>query len=61
MGHSTKGPITPYRGSWADLERRRRETSLLIIEDNRVDDAIVLAGIREQARMFEGIDRVRGF
>lgn len=61
MGLSTKGPITPYRGSWADLERRRRENALLLIEDNRVDDAIVLAGIREQARMFKGIDRVRGF
>ncbi|MCS3449936.1 hypothetical protein M2222_001241 [Bradyrhizobium elkanii] len=60
MGLSTKGPITRYRGSWADLERRRREATLAMIEDDRVDAAIAIAGLREQVRAFEGIDRVRG-
>ncbi|MHC2249932.1 hypothetical protein [Bradyrhizobium elkanii] len=60
MGLSTKGPITPYRGSWADLERRRREATLAMIEEDRVEAAITIAGIREQVRAFEGIDRVRG-
>ncbi|WP_316207480.1 hypothetical protein [Bradyrhizobium sp. SZCCHNR3118] len=61
MGLSKNGPITRYRGSWADLERRRKDAQLLMIEDSRVDDAIAIAGLREQASLFDRIDRVRGF
>ena len=61
MGLSRKGPITPYRGSWAELQRRRKESVLALIEDERVDAAIEVARIREEARTFEGVDRVRGF
>lgn len=61
MGLSRKGPITPYRGSWAELMRRRKESALAIIEDERIEAEIEVARIREQSRIFEGIDRVRGF
>lgn len=61
MGLSRKGPITPYRGSWAELMRRRKEAALAILEDERVDAEIEVARIREQTRLFEGIDHVRGF
>jgi hypothetical protein len=59
MGLSRKGPITPYRGSWAELQRRRKESVLALIEDERVDAAIEVANIRERVRSDEGIDRVR--
>ena len=59
MGLSTKGPITPYRGSWADQEFKRRNAALLLGDDRHTDDAIQIASIREQARLF-GVDRVRG-
>jgi hypothetical protein len=59
MGLSTKGPITPYRGSWADQEFKRRNAALLITDLHNVDDAISVATIREQVRLF-GVDRVRG-
>jgi hypothetical protein len=58
MGLSTKGPITPYRGSWADQEFKRRNAALLLT-DLHVDDAISVATLREQVRIF-GFDRVRG-
>lgn len=61
MGLSRKGPITPYRGSWAELMRRRKEAAIGIIEDERIEAEIEVARIREQSRIFEGIDRVRGF
>ena len=61
MGLSRKGPITPYRGSWAELMRRRKEATLAFIEDERIDGEIEVARIREQTRLFEGIDNVRGF
>lgn len=56
---STRTPIFPHRGSRADLSRRRKEAQLLMIEDTRIDEAIALAGIREQVRIF-GFDGVRG-
>ncbi|MEY9178311.1 hypothetical protein ACVII1_001319 [Bradyrhizobium elkanii] len=56
---STRTPMIPHRGSRADLSRRRKEAQLLMIEDSRIDEAIVLAGIREQVRIF-GFDSVRG-
>jgi hypothetical protein len=59
MGLSTKGPITPYRGSWADQEFKRRNAALLMTDLHNVDDAISVATIREQVRLF-GVDRVRG-
>jgi hypothetical protein len=60
MGLSTNGRrITPYRGSWADQEFKRRNASLMLSDPNSVDDAIAVANIREQVRLF-GIDRVRG-
>ena len=59
MGLSTKGPITPYRGSWTDQEFKRRNAALLLGDDRHVDDSIQIASIREQVRLF-GVDRVRG-
>jgi hypothetical protein len=59
MGLSTKGTITPYRGSWADQEFRRRQAALMLTDHHHIDDAIAIASIREQVRLF-GIDRVRG-
>ena len=59
MGLSTKGPITPYRRSWADQEFRRRQAALMFSDHRQIDDAIAIANIREQVRLF-GIDRVRG-
>jgi hypothetical protein len=60
MGRSTKGPITPYAGSWADQEfKRRRAAALLIGDDQSIEDAISLATMREQVRTF-GFDRIRG-
>jgi len=59
MGLSTKGPITPYHGSWADHEHRRRSGALLLASDHRINDPIVMASIRENIRLF-GIDRIRG-
>ena len=59
MGLSTKGPITPYRGSWADQEFKRRNAALLLGNDRHIDDAIQVATIPEQVRLF-GVDRVRG-
>jgi hypothetical protein len=59
MGLSTKGPITPYRGSWADQEFKRRNAAVLMTDLHNVDDAISVATIREQVRLF-GVDRVRG-
>ena len=59
MGLSTKGPITPYRGSWADQEFKRRNAAVLLGDDRHIDDAIQVASIREQVRLF-GVDRVRG-
>lgn len=56
---STRTPIFPHRGSRGDLSRRRKEAQLLMIEDTRIDEAIALAGIREQVRIF-GFDGVRG-
>jgi hypothetical protein len=41
--------------------RRRKEAALAILEDERVDAEIEVARIREQTRLFEGIDHVRGF
>ncbi len=59
MGLSTKGPITPYRGSWANQEFKRRNAALLLGDDRHIDDSIQIASIREQVRLF-GVDRVRG-
>jgi hypothetical protein len=59
MGLSRKGPITPYRGSWADQEFKRRNAQLLLGDTYRVDDNIAIATIRESIRLF-GFDRVRG-
>jgi hypothetical protein len=58
MGRSNKGPITPYRGSWADQEFKRR-TELMLADAQPIDDAIAIATIRENIRIF-GADRVRG-
>jgi hypothetical protein len=59
MGRSTKGPITPYAGSWADQEFKRRNAAMLIGDDQVLEDAISLATMREQVRTF-GVDRIRG-
>ena len=59
MGLSTKGPITPYAGSWADQEFKPRRAALLIGDEQTIEDAISLATMREQVRTF-GVDRVRG-
>jgi hypothetical protein len=59
MGRTTKGVITPYAGSWAHQEFKRRNAALLIGNDQALDDAITIATIRETVRTF-GLDRVRG-
>jgi hypothetical protein len=57
MGLSTKGPITPHRGSWA--AQQRRSAALMLGDSYRIDDSIAIASIRENIRLF-GVDRVRG-
>jgi hypothetical protein len=42
-----------------DRQKRHRNGALLLTIDDEIEDAIVAANIREQARDF-GIDRVRG-
>lgn len=54
----TKVQTTQQRG-WSETERRRRRASIMLFDDTLVEDAIALAGIREQVRLF-GVDRVRG-
>jgi hypothetical protein len=60
MGLSNKGPITPYHGSWADQEFKRRCAEIMAADTSRVDDCIAMANIRETIRTM-GVDRVRGF
>jgi len=60
MGLWTNGrPITPYRGSWVDEQSSRRNAALLLGDERSIDEAIAVASIREQVRIF-GVDRVRG-
>jgi hypothetical protein len=59
MGLSTKGPITPYRGSGAQQEFKCRNAALSLGDDRHLDEAIAVASMREQVRLF-GVDRVRG-
>ena len=58
MGLSTKGPITPWRGSWAHKQLVSRNCRIMNIdpqdaEDQRIEDAIALADLRETARYGE--------
>jgi hypothetical protein len=50
MGLSNKGPITPYHGSWADKEFKRRRAEIMAGSPNRVDDFIAMAKLRSCPR-----------
>lgn len=63
MGLSHKGSITPWKDSWAfkqEQARKLREAGSLLppIDDHVLEDEIAIASIRENIRLFNGIDRV---
>lgn len=55
MGLSTKGPISSWKRSWAHSMLVQRNCRIMNIdpqdaEDQRIEDAIAMADIRETAR-----------